>query len=125
MRAMPRMQVSQRLVLLAPGSSVGQQNTSSNEKPAAQPELPPVHFANLNQPQRHQYRLNDIDGRKGFAFLDTRQVREIRVELGADEGQGKRADPRLHCRRLHADSWRQRAVRCELEIKIMERPAHE
>jgi hypothetical protein len=37
-------------------SSVGQgSGTPAGETRAEQPPLPPVHFSNLNRPQRHQY----------------------------------------------------------------------
>ena len=80
--------------ILAPQSSPGQQTAHAGDEQAApQADLPPVHFANMNQPQRHQYTgLNDLAGRKRFAFLDTRQVRDIRD-----------AELRFHAAEKHGD----------------------
>ena len=80
--------------MLAPGASKGQdQDSTKGSEKTPQPELPPVHFANMNQPQRHQYTgLNDLAGRKRFAFLDTRQVRDIRD-----------AELRFHAAKKHGD----------------------
>ena len=66
--------------LIPPESSIGKLSQSpANAEADRRTPQSLLHFANLNQPQRHQYTsLNDLAKRKRFAFLDTRQIRDIR-----------------------------------------------
>jgi len=79
--------------MLVPAAASGQQVVASNERAAAQSEFPFDCFANLNQVQRYQYTgKQDLVGRRRFAFLDTRQIRDVRD-----------ADLKFHAARKHGD----------------------
>ena len=85
--------------LAAGVSAQGGGDVSSAEvapPPTTNPEM--LHFSNLNQPQRYQYtRSRDLSGRRRFAFLDTRQVRDISgAELRFHPAE-KHGDPVLEC----------------------------
>ena len=85
--------------LAAGVSAQGGGDVSSAEvapPPTTNPEM--LHFSNLNQPQRYQYtRSSDLSGRRRFAFLDTRQVRDISgAELRFHPAE-KHGDPVLEC----------------------------
>jgi len=85
------------LAAVAAGGGTVPETRAADTK-IARPEPDQLHFANLNQPQRYQYtRTSDLAGRRRFAFLDTRQIREIAgAELRFHPAE-KHGDPVLEC----------------------------